>query len=91
LKKELCIANVLIVENNSRRQFYAGDIMGKMSQLAAMLDDGASAKQIADWIFSLKVQRGENINETTYDKCMEAAKMWVRQDEAKRNVREGME
>lgn len=65
--------------------------MGKMSQLAAMLDDGASAKQVADWIFSLKVQRGENINESTYDKCMETAKMFVRENEAKKNVREGME
>jgi len=60
--------------------------MGKMSQLAAMLDDGASAKQVADWIFSLKVQRGENINENTYDKCMETAKIFVRKDEAKKNV-----
>jgi hypothetical protein len=49
------------------------------------------AWRIADWVFSLKVQRGEDINETTYDKCMETAKMWVRKDEAKRNVREGME
>ena len=65
--------------------------MGKMSQLAAMLDDGASAKQVADWIFSLKVQRGENINETTYDKCMETAKMFIQKDEVKRNVRKGME
>lgn len=60
--------------------------MSKMSQLNAMLDNGASAKQIADWIFSLKVQRGENINETTYDKCMETAKMWVRKDEVKRDA-----
>ena len=65
--------------------------MSKMNQLAAMLDDGASSKQIADWIFSLKVQRGENINENTYDKCMETAKMFVRKDEVKRDVREGME
>tara|TARA_R100001460_G_scaffold104217_1_gene149796 strand:+ start:1833 stop:2015 length:183 start_codon:yes stop_codon:yes gene_type:complete len=60
--------------------------MGKMSQLNAMLDNGASSKQIADWIFSLKVQRGENINETTYDKCMETAKMFKQEDEAKKNV-----
>ena len=65
--------------------------MSKMSQLNAMLDDGASAKQIADWIFILKVQRRENINKTTYDKCMETAKMFVRQDEVKKNVRKGME
>lgn len=65
--------------------------MSKMSKLAAMLDDGASAKQIADWIFSLKVQRGEDINEDTLDKCLETAKMFVRQDEVKRNVRKGME
>ena len=60
--------------------------MSKMSQLAAMLDDGASAKQIADFIFSLKVQRGENINEHTYDKCIETAKMFIQEDEAKKNV-----
>ena len=60
--------------------------MGKMSQLNAMLEGGASAKKIADWIFSLKVQRGENINETTYDKCMETAKMFKQEDEAKKNV-----
>ena len=65
--------------------------MGKMSQLSAMLEDGASTKEIADWIFSLKVQRGENINENTYERCVETAKMFVQEDEAKRNVREGME
>lgn len=91
LKKELCIANVLIVVSNLRRRLYSGDIMGKMSQLNAMLDNGASAKQIADWIFSLKVQRGEDINENTFDKCLETARMFVRQDEVKRNVRKGME
>ena len=58
--------------------------MGKMSQLAAMIEDGASAKKVADWIFSLKVQRGENINENTYDKCMETAKMFIQEDEAKK-------
>ena len=61
--------------------------MGKMSQLNAMLDNGASVKQIADWVFSLKVQRGENINEDTFDKCLETAKMFVRQDEVKKNDR----
>ena len=61
--------------------------MGKMSQLNAMINDGASTKKIADWIFKLKVQRGEDINETTYDKCLETAKMFVRQDEVKKNDR----
>lgn len=59
--------------------------MSKMSQLAAMLDEGASVIKIADFIFSLKVQRGENINEYTYDRCIETAKMF-KQDEAKKNV-----
>ena len=65
--------------------------MGKMSQLSAMLEDGASTKEIADWIFSLKVQRGENINENTYERCVETAKMFKQEDEAKKNVWEGME
>ena len=60
--------------------------MGKMGQLAAMLEDGASTKEIADWIFSLKVRRNENINENTYDKCMETAKMFKQENEAKKNV-----
>ena len=60
--------------------------MGKMSQLNAMLNDGASTNQIADWIFSLKVQRGENINEDTTKNCLETAKKFKREHEVKKNV-----
>ena len=48
--------------------------MGKMSKLSAMLDDGVSANHIADWLFSLKVQRGEDINENTKFECLHLAK-----------------
>ena len=57
-----------------------------MSQLSAMLEDGASTKEIADWIFSLKVQRGENINENTYERCVETAKMFKQENEKRRKM-----
>jgi len=60
--------------------------MSKMSQLNAMLNDGASTNQIADWIFSLKVQRGENINEDTPKTCLETAKRFKKEHEVKKNV-----
>ncbi len=56
--------------------------MGKMSQISAMLDDGMSANHIADWIFSLKVQRGEDINENTKFKCLHLAKKFKQEHEA---------
>jgi len=68
-----------------------GDDMGKMSQLNAMLNDGASTNQIADWIFSLKVQRGEDINEDTPKNCLETAKRFKREYEVKKNVWKRME
>lgn len=55
--------------------------MGKMSQLNAMLNDGMSANHIADWIFSLKVQRGEDINENTKSKCLHLAKKFKQERE----------
>ena len=61
--------------------------MGKMSQLSAMLDDGASADNIADWIFSLKVQRGEDINEDTEYYCLLLAKKFKMEHEAMQNIR----
>jgi len=61
--------------------------MGKMSQLSAMLDDGASADNIADWIFSLKVQRGEDINENTKFECLHLAKKFKMEHDATQNIR----
>ena len=61
--------------------------MGKMSQLSAMLDDGASAEKIADWIFSLRVQRGEDINEDTEYYCLLLAKKFKMEHEAMQNLR----
>ena len=55
--------------------------MGKMSQLSAMLDDGMSADYIADWIFSLKVQRGEDINQNTKFECLHLAKKFKQERE----------
>jgi len=55
--------------------------MGKMSQLSAMLDDGMSANYIADWIFSLKVQRGEDINQNTKFECLHLAKKFKQERE----------
>tara|TARA_R110001592_G_scaffold268049_2_gene534225 strand:+ start:2316 stop:2510 length:195 start_codon:yes stop_codon:yes gene_type:complete len=55
--------------------------MGKMSQLSAMLDYGMSAEYIADWVFSLKVQRGEDINENTKSECLDLAKKFKQERE----------
>ncbi len=52
-----------------------------MSQLSAMLDDGMSADYIADWIFSLKVQRGEDINQNTKFECLHLAKKFKQERE----------
>jgi len=61
--------------------------MGKMSQLSAMLDDGVSANNIAEWLFSLKVQRGEDINENTKFECLHLAKKFKMEHEATKNIR----
>lgn len=61
--------------------------MGKMSQLNAMLNEGASSNQIADWIFSLRVQRGEDINEDTEYFCLLLAKKFKMEHEAMQNLR----
>ena len=61
--------------------------MGKMSQLNAMLNDGASTNQIADWIFSLRVQRGEDINEDTEYLCLLLAKKFKMEHDAMQNLR----
>ena len=52
-----------------------------MSQLSAMLDYGMSAEYIADWVFSLKVQRGEDINENTKSECLDLAKKFKQERE----------
>ena len=51
--------------------------MGKMKELYIKLEEGQTAEQIADWIFSLKVSRGEDINENTPKECLETAKHFI--------------
>tara|TARA_R100000734_G_C3314830_1_gene106555 strand:+ start:1292 stop:1483 length:192 start_codon:yes stop_codon:yes gene_type:complete len=53
--------------------------MGLMSEIHIMLNNGATVKEIADWIFSLKVSRGEIINEDTLEDCYFTAKHFYAQ------------
>ena len=52
-----------------------------MNQLLAMLDEGMSADYIADWLFNLKVQRDEDINENTKVECLHLAKKFKQERE----------
>ena len=43
--------------------------MGYTGELHTMLSNGATVQEIADWLFSLKVSRGHDINENTKEDC----------------------
>lgn len=53
--------------------------MGLMKELHIMLSNGATVNEIADWIFSLKVSRNEDINENTKQVCLDTAKHFYAQ------------
>ena len=53
--------------------------MGYTGELHTMLSNGATVQEIADWLFSLKVSRGHDINENTKEDCFVTAKHFYTQ------------
>ena len=58
-----------------------------MSQLSAMLDDGGSAENSGEWIWSMKVQSGVDRNENTKFECLHLAKKFKMEYDATQNIR----
>ena len=60
--------------------------MGYTGELHTMLSNGATVQEIADWLFSLKVSRGHNINEETVKDCYFTAKHFYEEFHSRSDV-----